>query len=121
VSDQPTIPTQTTTQGQPGQQQIQVPINDSEMDNLYVNFFRMTPTTEEVLVDVGFLSRVLGPTGPEPLKLTHRLILNYVKAKELAELLRMVVARHEQLYGVIEIDPQRRMRFNPQQQQRPIG
>ena len=31
-----------------------------------------------------------------------------------------MVARHEQLFGVVEVDPQRRLRMNPQQQ-RPIG
>jgi hypothetical protein len=33
--------------------------------------------------------------------------------------LRVVVARHEQAFGVVEVDPNRRLRFNAQQ--RPLG
>jgi hypothetical protein len=124
VSDQPTIPNPTAAaQGQPGQQQqqqIQVPINDTEMENMYCNWFRVSGNWDEVLVDVGFHSQVMGATGPEAVNLTHRLIMNFVNAKKLAEVLRVVVARHEQLFGVVEVDPNRRLRTNPQQQ-RPIG
>lgn len=124
MSDQPTIPNPTAAaQGQPGQQQqqqIQVPINDTEMENMYCNWFRVSGNWDEVLVDVGFHSQVMGATGPEAVNLTHRLIMNFVNAKKLAEVLRVVVARHEQLFGVVEVDPNRRLRANPQQQ-RPIG
>ena len=120
----PTIPNPTAAaQAQQGQQQqqIQVPINDAEMDNLYCNWFRVSGNWDEVLVDVGFHSQVMGAAGPEPVNLSHRLIMNFVNAKKLAEVLRVVVARHEQLFGVVEVDPNRRLR-NPQpQQQRPIG
>jgi hypothetical protein len=127
VSDQPSMPNPTAAaQGQPGQQQqqqqIQVPINDAEMANLYCNWFRVSGNWDEVLVDVGFHSQVMTQAGPEPVNLTHRLIMNFVNAKKLAEVLRVVVARHEQLFGVVEVDPQRRLRMNPQQQQqRPVG
>ena len=126
MSDQPTIPNPTAAaqgqQGQQQQQQIQVPINDTEMENMYCNWFRVSGNWDEVLVDVGFHSQVMGATGPEAVNLTHRLIMNFVNAKKLAEVLRVVVARHEQMFGVVEVDPQRRLRMNPQQQQqRPIG
>jgi hypothetical protein len=107
VADQPT----TQPQGQPGQQ-IQVPINDDNLINLYVNFFRVTGNPDEVLLDLGMYSQVVGPTGPEPVHLSHRLIMNFVTAKKLAEVLRVVVNRHEQAFGVIEIDPSRRLRVN---------
>ncbi len=103
-----------------GSQQVQVPINDSEMDNLYVNFFRVTGNPDEVLLDLGMYSQVIGATGPEPVELSHRLIMNFVTAKKLAEVLRVVVARHEQAFGVVEVDPNRRLRFN-NAQQRPVG
>jgi hypothetical protein len=127
VADQPTAPTPAAApQGQPGQQgqqQIQVPINDADMESLYVNFFRVTGNPDEVLLDLGMYSQVIGAGGPEPVNLTHRLIMNFVTAKKLAEVLRVVVARHEQAFGVVEVDPNRRLRFNPQQQQqqRPLG
>jgi len=123
VSDQPTAPTPAAAPAQANQQQIQVPINDAEMDSLYVNFFRVTGNPDEVLLDLGMYSQVIGAAGPEPVNLSHRLIMNFVTAKKLAEVLRVVVARHEQAFGVVEVDPNRRLRFNPQQQQqqRPLG
>ncbi|MDB5310092.1 MAG: hypothetical protein JWO38_4294 [Gemmataceae bacterium] len=91
-------------------QQIQVSIDDSEMASVYVNFFRVTGNPDEVLLDLGMYSQVMGPSGPEPIELTHRLVMNFVTAKKLAEVLRVVVARHEQAFGVIEVDPNRRLR-----------
>lgn len=95
--------------GQP--QQIQVAIDDSTMASVYVNFFRVTGNPDEVLLDLGMYSQVMGPANtPEPIELTHRLVMNFVTAKKLAEVLRVVVARHEQAFGVIEVDPNRRLR-----------
>jgi hypothetical protein len=93
----------------PGQQ-VQVTIDDSTMASVYVNFFRVTGNPDEVLLDLGMYSQVMGPTGPEPIELTHRLVMNFVTAKKLAEVLRVVVARHEQAFGAIEVDPNRRLR-----------
>jgi hypothetical protein len=109
-----TIPT-----AAPTNQQAQLPINDGEMESIYVNFFRVTGNPDEVLLDLGMYSQVTRPTGPEPVELSHRLIMNFTTAKKLAEVLRVVVARHEQAFGAVEVDPNRRLRFN--QQPRPIG
>ena len=110
MADQPNAPTQAA----PTQQQVQVPIDDSELLNLYVNFFRVTGNPDEVLLDLGMYSQVMGATGPEPIELSHRLVMNFVTAKKLAEVLRVVVARHEQAFGVVELDPNRRLRVQPQ-------
>lgn len=100
--------------GQQGQaQQIQVAINDADMASVYVNFFRVTGNPDEVLLDLGMYSQVMAPGGPEPIELTHRLVMNFVTAKKLAEVLRVVVARHEQAFGVVEVDPNRRLRAQP--------
>jgi len=102
----------------PQGQQIQVAINDAEMASVYVNFFRVTGNPDEVLLDLGMYSQVMGATGPEPIELSHRLVMNFVTAKKLAEVLRVVVARHEQAFGVVELDPNRRLRVQPQQANR---
>jgi hypothetical protein len=104
-----------------GQQQIQVPIIDTDMQSIYVNFFRVTGNPDEVLMDFGVYSQVIGPNGPEPVHLKHRLIMNYVTAKKLAEVLRVVVQRHEQVFGYVEVDPNRRLRYNPQATAPPLG
>jgi hypothetical protein len=103
------------------QQQIQVPIIDTDMQSIYVNFFRVTGNPDEVLMDFGVYSQVIGPNGPEPVHLKHRLIMNYVTAKKLAEVLRVVVQRHEQVFGYVEVDPNRRLRYNPQATAPPVG
>jgi len=118
MADQQATPTPTAAPAQ-ANQQIQVPINDAEMESLYVNFFRVSGNPDEVLLDMGLYSQVIGATGPEPVDLTHRLVMNFVTAKKLAEVLRVVVARHEQQFGVVEVDANRRLRFNPRQQ--PVG
>ncbi len=116
MSEQQSVPAATTVPTPaPTNQQAQLPINDGEMESLYVNFFRVTGNPDEVLLDLGMYSQVTQATGPEPVDLTHRLIMNFVTAKKLAEVLRVVVARHEQAFGVIEVDPNRRLRFNAQQ------
>lgn len=104
-----------------GAQQIQVPIIDNDLQSIYVNFFRVTGNPDEVLMDFGIYSQVMGPNGPEPVHLKHRLIMNYVTAKKLAEVLRVVVQRHEQVFGYVEVDPNRRLRYNPQAAAPPIG
>ncbi len=50
--------------------------------------------------------------------LTHRLVMNFYTAKRLGELLRAAVTRHEQVFGVLELDVNRRLRTPPQ---RPAG
>ena len=91
-------------------QQIQVPIDTTDMENVYANYFRVTPTLDEVLLDLGMHAQLMGPAGPEPVVLSHRLIMNFVTAKKLPEVLRLVISRHEQSFGVIEVDPNRRLR-----------
>ncbi len=120
MADQQSTPTPTPS-ATPTQanQQIQVPINDADMKSLYVNFFRVSGNPDEVLLDMGLYSQVIAAAGPEPVDLSHRLIMNFVTAKKLAEVLRVVVARHEQQFGVVEVDTNRRLRFNPRQQ--PVG
>lgn len=117
MSDQPNIPVANPQQqNPPGTQTIQVRFDDTDMQNLYVNFFRVTPNDMEVLLDMGMHAQVLGANGqPEPIRLTHRLIMNYVTAKRLQEVLRLIVTRHEQAFGVVETDPNRRLRYTQQQ------
>jgi hypothetical protein len=91
-------------------QQAQLPIRDADLDVCYANFFRVTGNADEVLIDLGLFSQVATPTGPEPINLTHRVVVNFVTAKKLAEILRAIVARHEQAFGILEIDPTRRLR-----------
>ncbi len=111
-------------QPQPGQaapagtQQMQIPVDASNRETVYLNFFQAHMNADEVYLDLGQFSQVVTPAGPEAITVSHRLVMNFVTAKRLAEVLRAAVARHEQMFGVVELDPNRRLRTPPQ---RPAG
>jgi hypothetical protein len=118
MADEPTpsgtTPTQPgtapTTAGQPMSVQVQVDV--SKMQTVYCNFVRLSlsSSTEEVVMDAGMHTGILTPGGMEPIHLTHRLVMNPFVAKRLLESLRQIVARHEQAFGALEMDPQKRLR-----------
>lgn len=96
--------------GQPTSVQVQVDV--SKLETVYCNFVRLSlsSSTEEVVMDAGVHTGILTPGGMEPIHLTHRLVMNPFVAKRLLESLRQIVARHEQAFGVLEVDPQKRLR-----------
>jgi hypothetical protein len=106
--------------GQPAQQQIQIPVDISHRETVYFNFPQIHLTNDEVFLDLASFPGITNPAAPEPIVQTHRLIMNFVTAKRLAQLLNAAVQRHEQMFGVVELDPNRRLRV-PQQQRPPAG
>jgi len=90
-------------------QQQQYPVDLSQLSTVYANFCRVTGTPEELVLDFG-LNTQLTPNPTEPLKLTHRLVLNFFTAKRLLGALHMAVQQHEGVYGVLEVDVQKRAR-----------
>ncbi|MFN4258263.1 MAG: DUF3467 domain-containing protein [Gemmataceae bacterium] len=95
-------------QGQPVQQQ-QFQVDSSQLSTVYANFCRVTGTPEELILDFG-LNTQMQPVPTEPVKLTHRLVTNYYTAKRLLMALSMALQQHESVYGVLEVDIQKRMR-----------
>ena len=89
-------------------QPMPVPVDESHILATYANFCRVTGTPEELIVDFG-LNKQVGGTSPETIQLTQRIIVNFFTAKRLAAALAMAVARHEQAFGVLETDVQRRI------------
>lgn len=108
--EMPVPPGQTNVAGQPMSVQVQVDV--SKMETVYCNFVRLSlsSSTEEVIMDAGMHTGILTPGGMEPIQLTHRVVMNPFVAKRLLESLRQIVQRHEQAFGVLEVDPQRRLR-----------
>lgn len=91
----------------------QIPVDISEMASLYANFFRVTGTPEELVLDFG-LNTQLSPTGgPETVKLNQRLVMSFFTAKRLLNALSWAVNRHESTFGLIETDFQRRLKTPP--------
>lgn len=104
----PSSKTPESQQNQPQQQQPQIELDDSKALSSYANFCRVTGTPEELIVDFGLNSQPFGvPT--EPVKITQRLVINYFTAKRLLHALHQSVQRHEQAFGVLETDVQKRV------------
>lgn len=89
--------------------QQQVTLDDAGASTCYANFCRVTGTPEEVILDLGLNPQPFG-VPQNPVKVSQRLILNYFTAKRLLAALTMTVQRHEQAFGVLETDVQKRVR-----------
>src|SRR2546427_9584508 len=96
-------------QAQPQQPQ-QFSVDSTALSTAYANFCRVTGTPEELVLDFG-LNTSMTPVQNEPVKLTHRLVVNYFTAKRLLGALHMAVQQHENVYGVLETDIQKRVRM----------
>jgi Protein of unknown function (DUF3467) len=77
--------------------------------SVYFNTARANYTAEEVVLDCG-----LNPSmdGKEPVKLTHRIIMNFHTAKRTMLLLQGIVDHHEKTFGELELDIQKRVKKN---------
>ena len=87
--------------------QPEVHLNDKGAHAAYSNFARVTATPEEVIVDFA-----LNPNpflaGKQEVDVCQRLIMNFYTAKRLLSALAMTMQRHEQTFGVVELDVRRR-------------
>lgn len=95
-------------QAQP-QQMPQFAVDTSGLSTVYANFCRVTGTPEELVLDFG-LNTTMQPMPNEPIKLSHRLVMNFYTAKRLLGALHMAVQQHEGAYGILETDINKRMR-----------
>lgn len=90
-------------------QPVPVEVDDSEALTCYANFYRVTGTPEELLIDFGLNPQPLG-TPTHPIPVTQRIITNLYTAKRLLHVLQLTVQRHEATFGALEIDVQKRVR-----------
>jgi hypothetical protein len=90
------------------QRQVRVEVTDKNCISLYANFCRVTGTPEELILDFGLNAQPFGvPT--EPVEVKQRIVTNYFTAKRMLQALHMSVQRHEQAFGVLETDVQKRV------------
>lgn len=86
-----------------------IAIDDSKIVATYANFCRVTGTPEELIIDFGLNPQPVGPpSGPIPV--TQRIVTNFYTAKRMLHALQMTIQRHEAVFGVLEIDVQKRVR-----------
>lgn len=91
-------------------QTMQIPVDASGLLAAYANFFRVTGTPEELVLDFGLNTQQMTPSGPEVVKLSHRLVLSFYTAKRLLGALQWAVNRYENNFGLLETDFQKRMK-----------
>jgi hypothetical protein len=101
----------------PEQQQGQrVQVEDKHAVTSYANFCRVTGTPEELIIDFGLNAQPFG-VPHEAVHITQRIVTNYFTAKRLLHALHLSVQRHEQAFGVLETDVNKRVVARPQQPQ----
>jgi len=89
-----------------------VQVDDTGAACSYANFCRVTGTPEELIIDFGLNTQPFGvPT--EPVRVTQRIVTNYFTAKRMLHALHLSVQRHEQAFGVLETDVQKRVVGKP--------
>jgi hypothetical protein len=89
--------------------QVQFTVDTANMASAYTNWYRVTGTPEELILDFG-LNPQMGQMPTEPIKLTNRVVMNFWTAKRLLSALTFAVQRHESFFGVLEVDVQKRVR-----------
>jgi Protein of unknown function (DUF3467) len=75
---------------------------------LYANFCRVGHTPEELILDFGLNPSPVGPSTI-PVKITQRMVLTYYTAKRLAGILGRAIQLHEQTFGPLEMDLNKRV------------
>ena len=89
---------------------VRLEIATQGMTTTYANFFRVAGTFEELLLDFGFHTGLTVGTQTEPARITNRMVMTFPTAKRLLSALQAAVLRHEQTFGPVETDPQKRVR-----------
>jgi hypothetical protein len=91
------------------QQRAQFEIDDTKALALYANFCRVMGTPEELIIDFG-LNPQPANVPTHPIAITQRIVTNFYTAKRMLYALQMQIQRHEQTFGVLETDVQKRVR-----------
>jgi uncharacterized protein DUF3467 len=90
------------------QQTTEVIVDDTGIQPTYANFCRITATPEEMILDFGLNTQPFA-TGRQEVKASQRIVMNAYTTKRLLTAIGMTLQRHEQTFGVIELDVQRRV------------
>ena len=85
-----------------------IAVDESKTVSCYANFCRVTGSPEELIVDFGMNAQPIG-ANDKPVEITQRTVLNFYTAKRLLHALHVSVQRHEEVFGKIETDIQKRV------------
>ncbi len=90
-----------------------ISVDDSKALSCYANFCRVTGSPEELIIDFGMNAQPMG-TNDKPIDIQQRIVLNFYTAKRLLHALHVSVRRHEEVFGNIETDIQKRVVAKPE-------
>ncbi|QDU62938.1 hypothetical protein Pan216_38120 [Planctomycetes bacterium Pan216] len=99
-------------EGTPEQTHPQVNVDDAGLQPMYTNFCRVTGTPEEIILDFGLNTEPFGKSSG-PIRLGQRMVCNFYTAKRLLMALSVAVQRHEQTFGPLETDVNKRVKQPP--------
>ena len=88
--------------------QVKITMDDSNVQAAYSNFCRVTGTPEEVIIDFSLNPNPYAQQD-QKIRVDNRLVLNLYTAKRLYAALQQTIMRHEQSFGVIELNVRRRL------------
>ena len=88
--------------------QVRITLDDKSLEASYSNFCRVTGSPEEVIIDFALNPNPFSRED-QTVKIDQRLVLNYYTAKRLFAALQQTIIRHEQNFGAIELNVQRRL------------
>lgn len=113
MADAPVAQAQAAAPSQEGQQ-VEILLKDEGADTIYTNFARVSATPEELIIDLGVNSNPFAE-GQQEVKVSTKAILGLYTAKRLLAALQMTIARHEEVFGLLELDVRKRV-TNPDAQ-----
>ena len=88
---------------------VTIPLVEAEgLQPIYANFVKVSSAPEEIVLDFGLNSNLPG-TPATAIKISQRLVMNYFTAKRLWGTLAQSLQRHEQAFGVVETDINKRV------------
>ncbi|MDR0609160.1 MAG: DUF3467 domain-containing protein [Planctomycetaceae bacterium] len=88
---------------------LQIQFDDSRVSATYANFCSVTGTPEELIIDFGLNPQPVGIPST-PIVVTERIVTNFYTAKRMLFALQATIQRHEQVFGVLETDVQKRVK-----------
>lgn len=92
-----------------------ITVDESKTISCYANFCRVTGSPEELIIDFGMNAQPIG-SNDKPVEIAQRIVLNFYTAKRLLHALHVSVQRHEEVFGKIETDIQKRVQTNKETQ-----
>jgi len=88
-----------------------IKFDDSKVSATYVNFCSVRGTPEELMIDFAFNPQpvAVGENVPT-ITVTNRIVTSYYTAKRMLLAVQTAIQRHEQMFGIVEIDVQKRVK-----------